>query len=1062
MNLRYFTDRPVLSIVISVAIVLIGGISVFTLPVEQYPDIAPPTIQVFTNYPGANAETVQKAVVVPLEEAINGVENMNYITSSSSNSGDAMINVYFKQGTNADMAAVNVQNRVSTALSLLPAEVTKIGVTTNKQQNAELKSFALYSPDDVYDLKFLNNYMKINVEPRIKRIAGVGNIQQFGANYSMRIWLKPDKMAQYKLIPGDIAAVLERQNLEAATGAFGENHDNVYQYTMKYRGRFSTPEEFGNLVVRSLPGGEVLRLKEVADVQLGEEAYNFSTQVNGHPAAMAMIYQTAGSNASSVINEIDATLEEISRSLPKGMEFVTLNDTNRFLYASIKEVVFTLIIAILLVVLVVYVFLQDVRSTLIPTISIFVSIIGTFAFMSVAGFSINLLTLFALVLAIGTVVDNAIVVVEAVQARFDAGYYSSYMATNDAMKGISSAIVTSTLIFMAVFIPVSMMGGTSGVFYTQFGITMAVAVGISAINTFTLAPALCALMLRPYIDEDGRPKENFSARFRKAFNAVFDVMVRRYVRGVLLFIRRRWLMWGTLAASVILLVLLVRNTKTGLVPDEDTGAVYISMSAKPGSSMQENIRVMSQVDERLKSIGEVEYNAGLAGYSFSGSGPSMGMYILSLRHWDERKGEGQSAQDVINRIYGFAPEVPDAQLFAMTPPMIPGYGMGSGFELYVQDKTGGDLQTFKQISDEFVAALNERPEIEMAYSAFETSYPQYWVDIDAAQCEQAGISPGEILETLSGYYGGGYVSNFNRFSKLYRVMIQAEPESRVTPESLNHIYVRVGDEMTPLSQFVKLTKTYGPQDLARFNLYNAISVNGTPAKGYSSGDALNAVRETAAKILPANYGYEFGGISREESKSGNNVVIIFSICLVLVYLILSALYESFFIPFAVILSIPFGLLGSFLFAQIFGLENNIYLQTGMVMLIGLLAKTAILITEFAVKCREGGMSLTQAAIGAAKVRLRPILMTALTMIFGMLPMMFATGVGANGSRSLASGAVGGMIVGTLALLFIVPVLFMVFQSLQERFFPVQPSCKDANWMIQGKMEDLKKRKKKES
>lgn len=1057
MNLRYFTDRPVLSIVISVVIVLLGIISVTTLPVEQYPDIAPPTIQVYTNYPGANAETVQKAVIVPLEEAINGVEHMNYITSSASNSGDAMINVYFKQGADADMAAVNVQNRVSTALSLLPAEVTRIGVTTTKQQNAELKSFALYAPEDKFDRQFLNNYMKINVEPRIKRISGVGNVQQFGANYSMRIWLKPEKMAQYKLIPGDITAVLDRQNIEAATGAFGENYDNTYQYTMKYRGRFSTPEEFANLVVRSLPGGEVLRLKEVADVELGEEAYNFSTQVNGHDAAMAIIYQTAGSNASAVIEEIDATLDEISQSLPDGMEFVTLSDTNRFLYASIREVVISLLIAVLLVILVVYIFLQDVRSTLIPTISILVSIIGTFAFMSVAGFSINLLTLFALVLAIGTVVDNAIVVVEAVQARFDVGYRSSYMATNDAMKGISSAILSSTLIFMAVFIPVSMMGGTSGAFYTQFGITMAVAVGISAINTFTLAPALCALLLKPYIDENGQQKENFAARFRRAFNAVFDAMSARYVKGVVFFIKRRWLMWGTLAAGILLLVLLVRNTKTGLVPDEDTGTVFISMSAKPGTSLQQNQRVMAQIDEQLAQIPEIEYNGNVSGYSFSGAGPSMGMYFLSLRHWDERKEAGQSAADLMDRIYGFASEIPDAQMFVMMPPMIPGYGMGSGFELYLQDKMAGDLNTFKQMADEFVAALNERPEIEMAYSAFETNYPQYWVDIDAAQCEQAGVSPGEILETLAGYYGGGYVSNFNRFSKLYRVMIQADPASRVTPESLNHIYTRVGEEMTPLSQFVRLTKTYGPQDMARFNLYNAISINGTPAAGYSSGDALNAIRETAEQILPNNYGYEFGGISREESQTTNNVALIFGICLVLVYLILSALYESFFIPFAIILSVPCGLLGSFLFAQILGLENNIYLQTGVIMLIGLLAKTAILLTEYATKRREAGMSLTQAAVAAARVRLRPILMTALTMVFGMLPLMFASGVGANGSRSLASGAVGGMLVGTLALLFIVPALFIVFQHLQEKFLPVQSSKKDADWAIQTEVETIKKK-----
>ncbi len=1054
MNLRYFTDRPVLSIVISVVIVLVGILALASLPVEQYPDIAPPTVQVFTNYPGANAETVQKAVIVPLEEAINGVEHMNYITSTASNTGDASIDIYFRQGTDADMAAVNVQNRVSTALSLLPAEVVRIGVTTTKQQKAELKSIALYSPTDKFDRQFLNNYMKINVEPRIKRISGVGNVQQFGANYSMRIWMKPEKMAQYKLIPGDITAVLERQNIEAATGAFGENHDNTYQYTMKYRGRFSTPEEFGNLVIRSLPGGEVLRLKEVADVELGAEAYNYTNQVNGHEAAIAMIYQTAGSNASSVINEIDATLEEMARDLPEGMEFITLNDTNRFLYASMREVVVSLAIAILLVVLVVYVFLQDVRSTLIPTISIFVSIIGTFAFMSVAGFSINLLTLFALVLAIGTVVDNAIVVVEAVQARFDVGYRSSYMATNDALKGISSAILTSTLIFMAVFIPVSMMGGTSGAFYSQFGITMAVAVGISAINTFTLAPALCALLLKPYIDEQGQQKNNFAARFRRAFNAVFDAVTARYVRGVVLFIKCRWLMWGTLAAGFVLLAVLVRSTKTSLVPDEDTGMVFISMNAKPGTSMQQNERVMEQINEHLKEIPGIAYNANLTGYSFSGAGPSMGMYFLSLKHWDERKEPGQSATDILNRVYAFAPEIPDAHMFVMKPPMIPGYGMGSGFELYVQDKAGGDLNTFKETVNKLVAVLNERPEIEMAYSAFETSYPQYWVDIDAAQCEQAGISPGEILQTLAGYYGGGYVSNFNRFSKLYRVMIQAEPSSRVTPESLNHIYTRVGEEMTPLSQFVKLTKTYGPQDLARFNLYNAIAINGTPAAGYSSGDALNAIHEMAARVLPHNYGYEFGGISREESKTTNNVALIFGICLVLVYLILSALYESFFIPLAIILSVPCGLLGSFLFARLFGLENNIYLQTGGIMLIGLLAKTAILLTEYATKRREAGMSLTQAALAAARVRLRPILMTALTMVFGMLPLMFATGVGANGSRSLASGAVGGMLVGTLALLFLVPGLFIVFQYLQEKVFPVQASRQDADWSIQAEIEHL--------
>lgn len=1037
MNLKYFIDRPILSIVISVGMVFMGLLALFSLPIEQYPNIAPPTVSVYTNYPGANAETVQKAVVIPLEEAINGVENMTYITSSASNSGDAEIQIYFRQGTNADMATVNVQNAVATAQGLLPAEVTQIGVTTTKSQNAELKTFALYAPKGDYDRLFLNNYMKINVEPRIKRIQGVGRFQLYGSSYSMRIWLDPDKMAQYKLIPSDITAVLATQNIEAATGSFGENHDNAMQYTMKYRGRLSTPEEFGNLVVRSLPGGDVLRLREVAKVELGDEAYNFDSKVNGMPAATAYVSQTAGSNASAVINEIDDVLDEISKDLPKGLEFVTLSDTNRFLYASIRGVVVSLLLAVLLVVLVVYFFLQDVRSTLIPTISIIVSIISTFAFMSVAGFSINLLTLFALVLAIGTVVDNAIIVVEAVQSRFDAGYQSSYKATTDAMGGISTAILVSTMIFMAVFIPTSFMGGTSGTFYTQFGITMAVAVGLSAVNALTLSPALCAIMLKPYVDENGQVKDNFAARFRKAYNAGFEAVLDRYKNGVLYFIHHKWMMWGTLAVGLALLVFLVRNTKTGLVPDEDTGTVMVSLNTKPGSSLVETKRTMDKLDKKFREMPEVNCASEVIGYSFSGAGPSMGMFFVNLKDWGERKGKGHSANDVVNRVYEIAPEVPDASLFAMTPPMIPGYGTGGGFEMYLQDKEGGDINAFKEVADNFVAALNERPEINMAYSAFAADYPQFWVDIDAAQCERAGITTTEILETMSAYFGGGYVSNFNRFSKLYRVMIQADPASRVTPESLNHIYVRVGEEMAPLSQFVKLTKTYGPETLSRFNLYNSISVSGDAAEGYSSGDALNAVRETAEKVLPRNYGFEFGGISREEAATGNNVAIIFAVCILLVYLILSGMYESLVLPLTVILSVPCGLMGSFLFAKLFGLENNIYLQTGLIMLIGLLAKTAILITDYAGERRRSGMSLKQAAIGAAKNRLRPILMTALTMVFGMLPLMFSSGVGANGNRTLGTGAVGGMLVGTLVLLFIVPALWIVFQGLQERIKPIE-------------------------
>lgn len=1033
MNLRFFIDRPVFSGVISVVIVLMGIIAIFSLPVEQYPDIAPPTINVWATYPGANAETVQKAVIVPLEEAINGVEDMTYMTSTASNTGDASIMIYFKQGANADMAAVNVQNRVNGALSQLPAEATKTGVLTEKQQNAELLTFALYSPDDRFDQTFLNNYVKINVEPRLKRISGVGKTQLFGSNYSMRLWLRPDKMAQYGLIPDDITAMLAGQNIEAATGSFGANHQTANEYTMKYRGRHSTAEEFGELVIKSLPGGDVLRLKDVADVELGDEYYNYSSEVNGHPAAMMMINQKAGSNASSTINEIHEVLDDIKESLPEGAEFVVLTDTNKFLYASIHSVIRTLLEAILLVVIVVYVFLQDIKSTLIPTISIFVSIIGTFAVMSLIGFSINLLTLFALVLAIGTVVDDAIVVVEAVQAKFDEGYRSPVLAADDAMKSVSSAVLTSTIIFMAVFIPVAMMGGTSGSFYAQFGITMAVAVGISAINAFTLSPALCALLLRPYTDEEGNAKNNFAARFRKAFNAVFSRMSSRYVRGVLYVVHRKWLLWSVIGVSLVLLVILMNITKTGLIPQEDTGTVLVSMNTKPGSSMAQTQKVMDRINHSLDSIGEIEYNGAVAGFSFNGSGSSQAMYFMTLKDWKERKDEGQSVDDVIEKIYAGTSDIPDATVFAMSPPMIAGYGMGNGFELYLQDKSGGDINTFKKEADKFVEALSQRPEIGEVYSSFATDYPQYWVDIDAAKCEQSGIPPSEVLSTLSGYYTGGYVSDFNRFSKLYHVTMQAPSEYRINPESLNLMYVRTSDgSMAPLSQFVSLTKTNGPSDLTRFNLFNAIAINGTPAPGYSSGQAIKAIGETAQEVLPSSCGYEFGGLSREESKTTNNATLIFILCFILVYLILCALYESLFVPFAVLLSVPCGLMGSFLFAWLFDLENNIYMQTGLIMIIGLLAKTAILLTEYAEKRRAEGMSLVKAAYSAAKVRLRPILMTVLAMVFGLVPLMLAHGVGANGSRSLATGVIGGMIVGTLALLFLVPSLFIVFQHIQER------------------------------
>ena len=1049
MNLRTFIERPVLSAVISITIVVVGIIGLFSLPVEQYPDIAPPTIMVSTTYYGASAETLQKSVIAPLEEAINGVEDMTYMTSSATNSGSVSITVYFKQGTDPDMAAVNVQNRVSRATGQLPAEVTQVGVTTSKRQTSILQMFSLYSPDDSYDENFLSNYISINLKPQILRISGVGDLMIMGGEYSMRVWMKPDVMAQYKLIPSDITGVLAEQNIESATGSFGENSDETYQYTMKYTGRLITPEEFGDIVIRSTDNGEVLKLKDVADIQLGQDSYAYHGGMDGHPGVSCMVFQTAGSNATEVNQNIDKLLEETSKDLPKGVELTQMMSSNDFLFASIHEVVKTLIEAIILVILVVYVFLQDFRSTLIPLVGIVVSLVGTFAFMAIAGFSINLLTLFALVLVIGTVVDDAIIVVEAVQARFDVGYRSSYMASIDAMKGISNAVITSSLVFMAVFIPVSFMGGTSGTFYTQFGLTMAVAVGISAINALTLSPALCALLLKPYINEDGTQKNNFAARFRKAFNSAFDMMVDKYKTIVLFFIKRRWLTWSLLACSVVLLVLLMNNTKTSLVPDEDQGVIFVNVSTAAGSSLTTTDKVMERIEKRLIEIPQLKHVQKVAGYGLlAGQGSSFGMLILKLKPWDERPGDEDNVQSVIGQVYARTADIKDASVFAISPGMIPGYGMGNALELHMQDKMGGDMNEFFTTTQQYLGALNQRPEISMAYSTFDVRYPQWTVEVDAAKCKRAGITPDAVLSTLSGYYGGQYVSNFNRFSKVYRVMIQADPVFRLDETSLDNAFVRMSNgEMAPLSQFVTLTRSYGAESLSRFNMYNSIAVNAMPADGYSTGDAIKAVQETAEQSLPKGYGYDYGGITREENQQSGTTIIIFGICFLMIYLILSALYESFIIPFAVLLSVPCGLMGSFLFAWMFGLENNIYLQTGLIMLIGLLAKTAILLTEYAAERRKAGMGLIASAVSAAKARLRPILMTALTMIFGLFPLMMSSGVGANGNRSLGTGVVGGMTIGTLALLFIVPTLFIAFQWLQERLRPVQ-SRPTHDWQIE--------------
>ena len=947
------------------------------------------------------------------------------------------------------MAAVNVQNRVSRATGQLQAEVTKVGVTTSKRQTSILQMFSLYSPDDSYDENFLSNYISINLKPQILRISGVGDLMIMGGEYSMRVWMKPDVMAQYKLIPSDITGVLAEQNIESATGSFGENSDETYQYTMKYTGRLITPEEFGDIVIRSTDNGEVLKLKDVADIQLGQDSYAYHGGMDGHPGVSCMVFQTAGSNATEVNQNIDKLLEEASKDLPKGVELTQMMSSNDFLFASIHEVVKTLIEAIILVILVVYVFLQDFRSTLIPLVGIVVSLVGTFAFMAIAGFSINLLTLFALVLVIGTVVDDAIIVVEAVQARFDVGYRSSYMASIDAMKGISNAVITSSLVFMAVFIPVSFMGGTSGTFYTQFGLTMAVAVGISAINALTLSPALCALLLKPYINEDGTQKNNFAARFRKAFNSAFDVMVDKYKTIVLFFIKRRWLTWSLLACSVVLLVLLMNNTKTSLVPDEDQGVIFVNVSTAAGSSLTTTDKVMERIEKRLIEIPQLKHVQKVAGYGLlAGQGSSFGMLILKLKPWDERSGDEDNVQSVIGQVYARTADIKDASVFAISPGMIPGYGMGNALELHMQDKMGGDMNEFFTTTQQYLGALNQRPEISMAYSTFDVRYPQWTVEVDAAKCKRAGITPDAVLSTLSGYYGGQYVSNFNRFSKVYRVMIQADPVFRLDETSLDNAFVRMSNgEMAPLSQFVTLTRSYGAESLSRFNMYNSIAVNAMPADGYSTGDAIKAVQETAEQSLPKGYGYDYGGITREENQQSGTTIIIFGICFLMIYLILSALYESFIIPFAVLLSVPCGLMGSFLFAWMFGLENNIYLQTGLIMLIGLLAKTAILLTEYAAERRKAGMGLIASAVSAAKARLRPILMTALTMIFGLFPLMMSSGVGANGNRSLGTGVVGGMTIGTLALLFIVPTLFIAFQWLQERLRPVQ-SVPTHDWQIE--------------
>ena len=1031
MNVKTFIDRPILSGVISVLMVLVGVIGLSQLALEQFPEIAPPTVRIMASYTGANAETVQKSVVVPLEEAINGVEGMMYMTSNASNNGSGSIGIFFRQGTDPDMAMVNVQNRAATVQGRLPSDVVKSGLTVRKRQTSNIKQIAIYSPDSTFDRAFLANYTKINIEPRLSRIPGVGEVNVMGADYSMRIWLDPLKMARYGLTPSDITQVLNEQNVEVATGTLGAESQNTFQYVLKYRGRYEDEQGYENLVIRSLPSGDVLRIKDIAKVELGSQNYNIIAETNGSPGVNVSINQVAGSNANEIIKQIDREIEDIRGSLPPGIVIEDLESKKDFLDASITSVVETLLEALALVILVVFLFLQSWRATIIPAVAIMVSLIATLAVIYAIGFSLNMLTLFALVLVIGTVVDDAIVVVEAVQAKLDEGGQSTYNATISAMHGITSALVTTTLVFMAVFVPVCFIGGVTGTFYTQFGLTMAIAVGISLFNALTLSPALSALIMRPNASLAEQNK-GFKARFNAGFNAVLN----RYKSAVTVVIPKKWLAAALVVVAILGLGWMMKTTKTGLVPNEDMGTVFINVQASPGSSLQQTYYILKEVEERIKDLPQLRIYSLIAGNSnnFEQSS-SNGNFTLKLKKWGERKGKSDDVQSVVDEIYRRTADIANAKIQVNTQNMLPGFGRINGFELHVQDKHGGTIQDLLTYTNRLIAALNERPEISRAFTNFSLKYPQYRVEVDAALCKRSGVSPSDVLAALSGYIGGSYASNFVRFTKLYRVMVQASPEYRLDTESLNNIFVRTSSgEMSPIGQYLTLTRIYGSETLARFNLFPSIQCGGTAAEGYSSGQAIDAIRETAAEVLPEGYGYEFGGMSREEASAQNTTALVFIICIVFIYLILCALYESLFIPMAVILSVPFGLLGSFLFAHLWGLENNIYMQTGLIMLIGLLSKTAILLTEYASTRRRQGMGIVEAALDAAAVRLRPILMTSLTMVFGLLPLALATGVGANGNRSLGVGAIGGMLIGTIALLFIVPCLFVIFQTIEEKVF----------------------------
>lgn len=1029
--LKRFIERPVLSTVISVLLVILGLIGLINLPISQYPDIAPPTVQVSANYSGANADVVLKSVIIPLEEQINGVENMTYMTSSAGNDGSASITIFFKVGTNPDLAAVNVQNRVGRATSLLPQVVTQAGVTVAKSQNTNLLIFSLYSDNKDYDATFLQNYAKINLVPAIQRVNGVGNTQIFTSkDYSMRIWLKPDAMSRYGLIPDDITNALNEQNIEAAPGSFGENSHESFQYVIRYTGRLKTTAEFGNIVLKTAGNGQLLHLSDVARLELGALDYSVDLKTNGLPAIGVGITQASGSNARDVINNTKEILETASKTFPSGIKLTYMVDANEYLNASIEKVISTLIEAFVLVFIVVFVFLQDLRSTLIPAIAVPVAIVGTFFFLNLFGFTINLLTLFAMVLAIGIVVDDAIVVVEAVHAKLDKGYKSARKASVDAMNEIAGAIISITLVMSAVFLPVTFITGSTGVFYKQFGITLAVAILLSAVNALTLSPALCAIFLRPHSDEE-KNKRWFNW-FYSRFDVAFEAVKNNYKRSVGFFATKKWMVLVTIALFAILLAVLIKTTPSSFVPSEDQGTIFASISLPPASGMDRTSAVTKKLDSIAHTFPSVQNTLQIVGFNFlAGSGSAYGMVIIKLKTWSERKNE--NIESVINQLYSKIGSIHAAKIFFFSPPTVQGFGAGSGFDFELQDKGGHTMAEIYKVTNDFLAALNKRPEIQNTNTSFNPNFPQYQVDVNVAKCKEAGITVNSVVNTLQGYYGGLYASNFNQFGKQFRVMVQADYAYRANAAGLSKIFVRSADgTMAPITEFITLTKVFGPEAIERFNLFTAVSVTGAPKPGYSTGDAINAIKAVAAEKLPPGYGYDFSGLTREEISSGTQSLYIFILCLVFVYFLLSAQYESYILPFAVLLSLPIGLSGTYIFAVITGIDSNIYVQISLIMLIGLLSKNAILIVEFALDRRRGGMPILQAAIEGSQARLRPILMTSFAFIFGIMPLMFASGAGAIGNRSIGTGAVGGMFIGTIFGLFAIPVLFVIFQTIHEK------------------------------